>query len=119
MRYLFWIIFLAAAAIDGYLVFEVINPVGILSRFIVYGWSLAIVWVVVILSVEIFYSRRAWCKYVCPIGTTYSFIGWVSPMKVQWDMQKCDHCAACLIACPEDHVLEFTKPKNEAWYLFA
>ena len=113
IRYYFWIIFLAAAAIDGYLVFEVINPVGILSRFIVYGWSLAIVWVIVILSVEIFYSRRAWCKYVCPIGTTYSLIGWISPMKVQWDMQKCDHCAACLIACPEDHVLEFIKPKND------
>ena len=113
VRYIFWAIFLAAAAIDGYMVFEVINPVGILSRFIVYGWSLAIVWVLVILAFEIFYSRRGWCKYVCPIGTTYSFIGWVSPMKVQWDMDKCDHCAACFIACPEEHVLERFKSKYD------
>ncbi len=113
VRYIFWAIFLAAAAIDGYLVFEMINPVGILSRFIVYGWSLAIVWVIAILLVEIFFSRRAWCKYVCPIGTTYSFIGWVSPMKVQWDMEKCDHCMACFIACPEEHVLERFKAKYD------
>ena len=113
VRYVFWIIFLLAAFIDGYLVFEIINPVGILSRFFVYGWSLALVWVVVVLLLEIFYSRRAWCKYICPIGTTYSFNGWISPMKVQWDMEKCDHCAACLMACPEEHVLDFTKVKYD------
>ncbi|HIE34712.1 MAG TPA: NapH/MauN family ferredoxin-type protein [Campylobacterales bacterium] len=113
VRYIFWAIFLLAAAINGYLVFEIINPVGIISRFIVYGWSLAIVWVFVILAIEIFFSRRAWCKYVCPIGTTYSFIGWVGPMKVQWDMNKCDHCMACFAVCPEDHVLEFAKAKYD------
>ncbi len=113
VRYLFWVIFLLGAFIDGYLVFEIINPVGILSRFIVYGWSMAIIWVVLILLMEIFYSRRAWCKYVCPIGTTYAFLGWGSVMKVQWDMEKCDHCAACFIACPETHVLEFAKAKYD------
>lgn len=113
IRFFFWAVFLAAAAIDGYLVFEVINPIGILSRAITYGWSLAIVWVVVILLFEILYSRRAWCKYICPVGTTYNFLGWVSLTKVQWDMNKCDHCGACLSACFEDHVLEFIKPKYD------
>jgi len=113
IRFLFWAIFLAAAYIDGYLVFEVINPVGILSRFIVYGWSLAIIWVILILLIEIFFSRRAWCKYVCPIGTTYNFLGWISLTRLKWDMNKCDHCAACLVACPEEHVIEFTKPKYD------
>ncbi len=113
VRYAFWAIFLLAAAIDGYMVFEVINPVGIFSRFIVYGWSLAIAWVLIVLLFETLYSRRAWCKYICPIGTTYSFVGWVSPMKVQWDMDKCDHCAACFIACPEEHVLERFKAKYD------
>jgi len=111
VRYIFWAIFIAMAFIDGYLVFEVINPIGILSRFIVYGWSLAIVWVILVLLMEIFYSRRAWCKYICPVGTTYALIGWTSLTKVQWDMDKCDHCGACLVACPETHVLDFTKPK--------
>jgi ferredoxin-type protein NapH len=113
VRFLFWAIFLVAAAVDGYLVFEVINPIGIVSRAITYGWSLALIWVLVILLIEIFYSRRAWCKYVCPVGTTYNFVGWASLTKVQWDMDKCDHCGACLDACFEDHVLEFIKPKHD------
>jgi len=113
VRFIFWAIFLAAAAIDGYLVFEMINPIGYLSRAITYGWSLAFIWVFVVLAIEIFYSRRAWCKYICPVGTTYNMVGWASLTKVQWDMSKCDHCGACLNACFEDHVLEFIKPKYD------
>jgi ferredoxin-type protein NapH len=113
IRFIFWAIFLLAAAIDGYLVFEVINPIGILSRIITYGWSLAFIWVVIVLLIEIFYSRRAWCKYICPVGTTYNFLGWVGVSKLKWDMDKCDHCGACLNVCFEDHVLEFIKPKYD------
>ena len=113
IRFAFWAVFLIMTFIDGFLVFEIINPIGILSRFIVYGWSLAIVWVLVILAFEVFYSRRAWCKYICPVGTTYNMLGWVSATRVQWDMNKCDHCGACLDACFEPHVIEFTKPKYD------
>lgn len=111
IRFLFWAIFLAAAFIDGYLVFEVINPIGYISRVITYGWSLGAIWVLVVLAIETFYSRRAWCKYICPVGTTYNMLGWVSATKVNWDMSKCDHCGACLSACFEEHVIEFIKPK--------
>ncbi len=62
IRFAFWAVFLIATFIDGILVFEVINPIGILSRLIVYGWSLAIIWVIVILAFEILYSRRMWCN---------------------------------------------------------
>ena len=113
IRFLFWAVFIAAAAIDGYLVFEVINPIGIISRAIVYGESLALIWVLIILLFEIFYSRRAWCKYICPVGTTYNLLGWVSLTKVKWDMNKCDHCGACFKACFEDHVLEIAKAKYD------
>ncbi len=34
IRFFFWIAFLAGAGLDGYLVFEVINPIGIVSRFV-------------------------------------------------------------------------------------
>ena len=113
IRFFFWVAFLVAAAVDGYLVFEAINPIGIFSRFITYGWSLAIVWVVIVLLFEILFSRRMWCKYICPVGTTYNMLGWISMTKVKWDMEKCDHCGACLSACFEEHVLQFTKPKYD------
>jgi len=113
IRFLFWAIFLLAAFIDGYLVFEVFNPIGIISRFISYGWSLALVWVVVILLFEIFFSRRGWCKYICPVGTTYNLVGWIGLTRIKWNMDKCDHCSACIAVCPEDHVLDFIKPKYD------
>ncbi len=113
IRFFFWAVFLLASLVDGYLVFEVINPIGIISRFIAYGWSLALVWVLVVLLFEIFVSRRGWCKYICPVGTTYNFIGWIGLNRIKWDMDKCDHCSACIAVCPEDHVLEFIKPKYD------
>lgn len=112
VRYAFWVIFLILAATSGYLVFETFNVVGILSRTIVYGWGVALAWVLAVLLVEIFYSRRAWCKYICPIGTTYSFLGWPAATKIEWN-DSCDHCMACFAVCPEPHVIEFAKAKYD------
>lgn len=113
IRYIFWAIFLLLSFTSGYLVFETFNVVGILSRFVAYGWSVALAWVLAVLAIEIFYSRRAWCKYVCPIGTTYGMIGWVSTTRVQWN-DNCDHCMVCHDVCFENQVLELTKSKYDA-----
>jgi len=110
VRHVFWAIFLALSAFSGYLVFETFNVIGILSRMIAYGWSLAFLWVVVIFAFEVFVSRRAWCTYVCPIGTTYGYIGKVSALRVEWN-DSCDSCMVCHDVCFEPQVLEITKAK--------
>ncbi|MDD3462594.1 MAG: NapH/MauN family ferredoxin-type protein [Sulfurospirillaceae bacterium] len=112
VKYIFWAIFLALAFTSGYLVFEVINVVGILSRFIAYGWSVALAWVLAVFLVEVFFARRAWCKYLCPIGATYGILGWVSATRIEWN-DNCDHCMACHDVCFENHVLEITKKKYD------
>ncbi len=112
VKYLFWTMFLILSATSGYLVFETFNVVGILSRFIAYGWSLALVWVLVVFLIEVFYSRRAWCSYVCPIGTTYGMIGKVSALRIEWN-DNCDHCMVCHDVCFENQVLEITKAKYD------
>jgi ferredoxin-type protein NapH len=110
VKYIFWAGFLAMSAFSGYLVFETFNVVGIMSRFIAYGWSLALVWVAVVFAIEVFFSRRAWCSYVCPIGTTYGMIGKISAMRIEWN-DSCDSCMVCHDVCFESHVLEITKAK--------
>ncbi len=112
VRYIFWALFLITAFSSGYLVFETINVVGILSRTIAYGWSLGLVWVLVVLAFEVFYSRRAWCTYICPIGTTYGMIGKASALRVEWN-DNCDHCMVCHDVCFENQVLEITKAKYD------
>jgi ferredoxin-type protein NapH len=112
IKHFFWFIFLILAFSSGYLVFETINVVGILSRFVAYGWSLALCWVIAIFLIEVFFSRRAWCTYICPIGTTYGYIGKVSALRVQWN-DNCDHCMVCSDVCFENEVLDLTKAKYD------
>jgi ferredoxin-type protein NapH len=112
IRHIFWAIFLVLAFTSGYLVFELINVVGILSRFIAYGWSVALCFVLAVFLVEVFFSRRAWCKYLCPIGTTYGYLGTVSALRVEWN-DNCDHCMVCHDVCFENQVLELTKSKYD------
>ena len=112
IRHIFWFMFLVMAATSGYLVFETFNIVGIMSRFITYGWSLALGWVLVVFLIEVFFSRRAWCTYICPIGTTYGYIGKVSALRVQWN-DNCDHCMVCHDVCFENQVLDLTKAKYD------
>jgi len=111
VRYIFWAIFLILAFTSGYMVFETFNVVGILSRFIAYGWSVALAWVLAVFLVEVFFSRRAWCRYLCPIGTTYGLMGPISATRIEWN-DSCDHCMVCHDVCFENQVLDLTKAKH-------
>ncbi len=102
----FWLIFGALALISGYTVFETISPTGILSRALIYGPGLALIWVSLLLLFEIFYSRRAWCRYGCPIGLTYGLVGSISPFKVQYHLVDCLHEGECRKVCLVPHVLD-------------
>lgn len=97
------------AAATGYTVFESISPTGILSRAIIYGPGFALVWVAGLLVVEVFLTRRAWCRYICPIGITYGVVGTISPVKVVYQMENCLHEGDCRKVCLVPHVLEMTK----------
>lgn len=54
VKYVFWIGFLVMAFVTGYIVFETFSVVGILSRAIAYGWSVALLWVAVVFAIEVF-----------------------------------------------------------------
>ncbi len=105
VRTVFWLVFVALAFVTGYTVYETISPTGILSRALVYGPSIALVWVVTLLLFEILYSKRAWCRYACPIGLTYGLVGVVSPLKVTYNLSTCLHEAECKKVCEVPHVL--------------
>jgi len=116
-RYYFFILFLVLALISGYTIFEVINPVAILSRFIVYGPSMILLWVAVLLAFEIFYSRRAWCRYLCPVGVSYHLIGLISPLRIKWNKNKCSNCKRCQKACFVPYVLTESVNRGKADYV--
>ncbi|MDH3947635.1 MAG: NapH/MauN family ferredoxin-type protein [Gammaproteobacteria bacterium] len=102
----FWIIFAVLALVTGYTVYETISPTGILSRALIYGPGIALIWVALLLLFEIFYSRRAWCRYACPIGLTYGLVGATSPFKIQYHLDSCFHEGECRKVCLVPHVLD-------------
>ncbi len=109
LRVVLWFVFMGLALVTGYTAFEYINPVGIVSRALIYGPSLAVLWVVFLLSIEIFFSRRFWCRYACPMGLTYGVIGTAAPIQIKYELDKCVHEGECRAVCLVPHVLDITK----------
>jgi len=107
-RSVLYLIFALLALVTGYTVFETISPTGIVSRALIYGPGVAMIWVGVLLLIELLYSRRLWCRYICPIGITYGIVGTVSPLRVSFHMKDCAHEGDCRKACLVPHVLDVT-----------
>ncbi len=108
VRTVFYVIFALLAVVTGYTVFETLSPTGILSRALIYGPGIALLWVLALLLFELLVSRRAWCRYVCPIGMTYGLVGLLSPVRVQYNVQACHHEGDCRKVCLVPHVLDVT-----------
>ncbi len=53
-----------------------------------------------IIAIELFVSRRWWCRYVCPGGGLYSLLGTFRPLRVKLKHEKCTECVLCVAACP-------------------
>ncbi len=115
VRTVFYIVFTLLALLTGYTVFETISPTGILSRALIYGPGIGLLWVAALLLFEVFVSRRAWCRYICPIGVTYGIVGVISPLRVTYNLKSCHHEGDCRKACLVPHVLDVTiKGRAEA-----
>jgi ferredoxin-type protein NapH len=108
IRSLLWVLFALLALATGHTLFLTLNPIGILSRALVYGPSLALAWVVLLLLFEVIYSRRAWCRYICPIGLTFGVLGAQAPLRITYNLERCAHEGDCRKVCEVPHVLELT-----------
>lgn len=109
IRYVFWAGFILLALLTGSLVFENLNPVGIISRAMIYGPGLILFWILAIVLFELLYSQRFWCRYVCPLGATMGMIGVAAPLAIRFEHEKCGYCRDCQSVCLVPHVLWFTQ----------
>ncbi len=108
VRVVFYVAFVLLTLFTGYTVFETISPTGIISRALIYGPGVALLWVLFLLLFEVFVSRRAWCRYVCPIGITYGLVGAISPLRVVYEPEGCLFGGECRAVCLVPHVLDAT-----------
>ncbi len=106
-KYVFMVFFLLLNLITGILIFESFNVIGILSRFFIYGATFSIFWVLFLLVIEIFFSRRLWCRSFCPVGATYGLLNPISSLKIKAKSDTCNRCRNCVVVC---HVPEILAP---------
>lgn len=104
----YWIlgVTLLLALITGTLAWELVNPVTIVYRGLIFGMGMAWLLLLAIFLFDLFVSRRGWCSHLCPVGAFYSLLGRYSLLRVSAAARsKCDDCMDCFAVCPEPQVI--------------
>lgn len=96
----------AAAIVAGIPLFEILSPIGIISRAVMFKAWMPLLLVFAILIIEVCVARRIWCRSLCPAGGFYSLLGRFSPLRVGFKAHLCTHCGKCGRVCPVEEVLE-------------
>jgi ferredoxin-type protein NapH len=91
--------------IAGIPLFEILSPIGITTRAVMFKAWLPLLLVLAILVVEVCVSRRIWCRSLCPAGGFYALLGRFSPVRISFSAERCTSCGKCSQVCPVDEVL--------------
>ncbi len=105
IRYYMIALALIVSAISGLAAFEIVSPISILNRNIIFGLGSGLGLIGAIFLFDLFVVKNGWCGHICPLGGFYSLIGKYSLIKVKHDHQKCTLCMKCKEVCPETQVL--------------
>jgi len=105
-RYWILALILVLAATTGGIVWELVNPVSLLPRGLIFGMGAG--WLVIggIFLFDLFVMKRGWCGHLCPVGAFYSLLGRWSLVRVSATKREaCNNCLDCFVACPEQQVI--------------
>jgi ferredoxin-type protein NapH len=98
---------LVLAAATGTLAWELVNPVSMVYRGLVFGMGLAWGMVAAVFLLDLVLGSRVWCGHLCPVGAFYSLIGRFSLLRVSAAArERCDDCMDCFEVCPEHQVIK-------------
>ncbi len=93
--------------LTGTLAWELVNPVSMVYRGLIFGMGLAWGIVLAIFLLDLFIAGNAWCGHLCPVGAFYSLIGRFSVLRISaYKRNDCDDCMDCLSVCPEHTVIK-------------
>ena len=103
---------LLLSIILGIAAFEIVSPISIFHRSIIFGigggWSI----IVALFLFDFVIYKNGWCGHLCPLGAFYSVVGRYGFLKVQHYHKKCTMCIKCFDVCPEEQVLKIIGNKT-------
>ena len=105
-RYWMLALILALAAGTGSIVWELVSPVSLLPRGLIFGMGGGWLLIAGIFLFDLFVMKRGWCGHLCPVGAFYGLLGRVGLVRVSATRREdCNDCLDCFTACPEQHVI--------------
>lgn len=94
------------AYLSGAIVWEWVNPITIFQRGLLFGMGMGWLLVLAVFLFDLFVVRRGWCGHLCPVGATYSLLGYFSVLRVKaLRRDQCVDCMDCFTVCPEPQVI--------------
>jgi ferredoxin-type protein NapH len=97
---------LAAALATGTIAWEMVNPVTMTHRGLIFGIGFAWAVLLAVFLFDLFVMRHGWCGHICPVGAFYSLIGKFSVTRVMLPARSaCNDCMDCFAVCPEQQVI--------------
>ena len=98
---------LVISIVTGAIAWELINPVSMLHRGLIFGMGTGWVVILGIFLFDLLVSRRGWCGHLCPVGAFYSVLGSAGVLRVNAARrEQCNQCMDCTQVCPEPQVLK-------------
>lgn len=104
----YWILAmtLVLAVVTGTLAWELVNPVSMFHRGLIFGLGAAWAVILAIFLFDAFVMKDGWCGHLCPVGAFYSLIGKVSLLRAAAVQRAaCNDCMDCFAVCPEPQVI--------------
>lgn len=92
--------------------FEVISPIGIAHRGIIFGFGIGWFFLLALFFFDLFSQKYGWCGHICPLGGFNALVGKYSLIKISHDVDKCIHSQECFLVCPEVQVLSSVGKKS-------
>jgi ferredoxin-type protein NapH len=106
LRYILLAITLVVPLFISIVAWELINPVSIFHRGLIFGFGYGFLLLLAIFCFDLFVMRHGWCGHICPMGAFYAIINRFSLVKVSAvNREQCNDCGDCYLICPEPHVL--------------
>jgi len=113
IRYYMIVLALIVSFVAGLAAFEVLSPITILNRGVVFGFGAGAGLLVAIFLFDLFVVKNGWCGHICPLGGVHSLIGKYSLFRVKHNSDNCTLCMKCTDICPERPVLNMIGKRSE------
>ncbi len=113
IRYYMLGLALIVSAISGLAAFEIISPITMLNRGVIFGFGAGAGLLVSIFLFDLFVLKNGWCGHICPLGGVHAIIGKYNVIRVDHNSDNCTLCMKCKEVCPERPVLHMVGKRSE------